>query len=491
MLNFATGSQLTAIENSAFANCYILDSIKIPNSVKSIGANAFQNCMGLGLVTFSDHLEYIGNSAFNNSGLASVQLPSSLVEIGANAFQNCTTFVEIRFDKNCKLSVIGNSAFEGCEKLGIMPIHFSVRTIGARAFYGCADLFTIVLPHTISYIGDYAFEGCNRLTFYIESVDSTSKWSANWYNDQRPIIFECKVDPDTLRVLSFEKSKFNPLNIDALSGVYNPRMKLIDDFEGWYTTENFSGTKYDNIRNAPEGMLYAKWKNADSCVTEGTLITLADGSQVAVENLNGDEQLLVWNMFTGKFDTAPILFIDSDPQREYEVINLHFSDGTSVKVISEHAFWDFNLNEYVFLRDDASKYIGHWFNKRQGENNWTKVQLTSVTLNKEITTAWSPVTYGHLCYYVNGMLSMPGATEGLINIFDVDPETLKIDEISFESEVEEYGLFTYDEFVQLLPVSQTIFTAFNCQYLKVAIGKGLITIDKLTQLFERYKGFLV
>ena len=49
---------------------------------------------------------------------------------------------------------------------------------------------------------------------------------------------------------------------------------------------------------------------------------------------------------------------------------------------------------------------------------WTKVQLINVEVKKEITTAYSPVTYGHLCYYVNGMLSMPGATEGLINIFE-------------------------------------------------------------------------
>ena len=68
-----------------------------------------------------------------------------------------------------------------------------------------------------------------------------------------------------------------------------------------------------------------------------------------VETLTGNEMLLVWNLHTGSFDTAPILSIDSDEAREYQIINLYFSDGTHVKVISEHGFWDFDLNRYVYL----------------------------------------------------------------------------------------------------------------------------------------------
>lgn len=230
------------------------------------------------------------------------------------------------------------------------------------------------------------------------------------------------------------------------------------------------------------------------CVAEGTMITLADGSQKAVEKLTGNELLLVWNLKTGKFDTAPILFIDSDARKEYEVINLYFSDGTTVKVISEHAFWDIDLNQYVFLRNDAAKYIGHWFNKQttdaNGNMTWTNVQLSNVVVQQEYTTAWSPVTYGHLCYYVNGMLSMPGATEGLINIFDVDPNTMKIDETAYEKDIEKYGLFTYEEFIEIIEIPEEMFIAFNGQYLKVAIGKGLTTIDELIVLINRYLEFM-
>ena len=230
-----------------------------------------------------------------------------------------------------------------------------------------------------------------------------------------------------------------------------------------------------------------------SCIADNSLITLADGSQVAVEDLTGEENLLVWNMFTGTFDTAPIIFIDKEEQRKYEVINLHFSDGTIVKVIDEHGFWDFDLNKYIYLRDDAEKYIGHWFNKQIIDENgnfaYTKVQLTDVIIQTETTSAWSPVTYGHLCYYVNGMLSMPGGIIGLINIFGVDPQTLKIDKESYLADIEKYGLFTYEEFAQICFVPESIFEAVCGQYLKVAIGKGLISIEELQNLISRYSKF--
>ena len=226
----------------------------------------------------------------------------------------------------------------------------------------------------------------------------------------------------------------------------------------------------------------------EECIAAGTLITLADGTRKAVEDLTGDEMLLVWNMETGTYDAAPILFIDSDPIGHYEVIELSFSDGTSVDVIYEHGFWDFDLNRYVYLDKDAGQYIGHRFNK-QTDGGYTEVILTDVEVSVEVTMAYSPVTYGHLCYYVNGMLSMPGGITGLFNIFDVDGETMTIDEEAYAADVAEYGMYTYEEFDELYPIPESAFEALNGRYLKVAIGKGIITPERIGYLAERYSEF--
>ena len=210
-------------------------------------------------------------------------------------------------------------------------------------------------------------------------------------------------------------------------------------------------------------------------MAEGTLITLADGSQVPVENLTGGEMLLVWNLYTGSFDIAPILVIDSDALKQYEVIKLTFSDGTTVDVISEHGFFDVDLNKYVYLDKYAEEYIGHRFLK-QNENGMVQVTLVDVAITLENVAAYSPVTYGHLCYYVNGMLSIPGGINGLFNIFEVDAETMKFDAEAMEADVEIYGLYTYEELNSIVPMQEIMFDAVNGQYLKVAIGKGIITI---------------
>ena len=219
------------------------------------------------------------------------------------------------------------------------------------------------------------------------------------------------------------------------------------------------------------------------------MITLSDGTQKRVDQLTGQEQLLVWNLETGKLDSAPIMFIDSEEKANNQVVYLNFSDGTEVKVIGEHGFWDYDLNKYLYLDEDASMYIGHTFAKQNGDT-LTKVKLVDVVIKSEISTAYSPVTVGHLCYFVNGMLSMPGGVGGLFNIFDVDPTTMMYDFEAMQRDIEKYGLFTYEEMNAIVPLSEEMFIAAGGQYLKISIGKGNMTINDLIYMVNRYKNFI-
>lgn len=339
----------------------------------------------------------------------------------------------------------------------------------------------------------FTFTGITDLAFSIRTISSSNSFSAisgdvtfvmrNSMGQVVPIggksNFKCSVNVTAGNSITLGTPPFFVISTAHLPyGTYTLTLTSVLNRASWTDTDTVT---------------YTFEKLEPACISEGSLITLANGSQVAVEDLTGDEQLLVWNMLTGEFDSAPILFIDSEPLAEYEITHLYFSDGTDVKVIYEHGFWDFDLSEYVFLRNDAAKYIGHWFNKQADDGNgnmiWTAVQLVDVDVYTEYTTAWSPVTFGHLCYYVNGMLSMPGATEGLINIFEVDTATMQYNAGSFASDIATYGLFTYEEFAAILPVPEIIFDAFNGQYLKVAMGKGLIDWETLVGLVEHYAGF--
>ncbi len=85
---------------------------------------------------------------------------------------------------------------------------------------------------------------------------------------------------------------------------------------------------------------------------------------------------------------------------------------------------------------------------------------------------------------------MTGEIEGIVNTFEVSPDTIKIDEDAYLADIEEYGLFTYEEFAQLINVPEEMFDAFQAKYLKVSIGKGHITLEDILALIMQYGKWL-
>lgn len=65
------------------------------------------------------------------------------------------------------------------------------------------------------------------------------------------------------------------------------------------------------------------------CLIEGTQITLANGSTKAVENITYDDELLVWNFYAGRFDTAKPSWIKvAEVAPRYNLVK--FSNGSEV-----------------------------------------------------------------------------------------------------------------------------------------------------------------
>ena len=51
-------------------------------------------------------------------------------------------------------------------------------------------------------------------------------------------------------------------------------------------------------------------------------------------------------------------------------------------------------------------------------------------------------------------------------------------------DIEKYGLFTYEDFKELIP--EYAFGLYNVEYLKVALGKGLTTWEEINFLADYY-----
>lgn len=230
-------------------------------------------------------------------------------------------------------------------------------------------------------------------------------------------------------------------------------------------------------------------KSSTSCISAGTLVNMADGTTKKVEDLIIGDMLIVFNHEEGKYDVSPMMF-NAHAQMswgEYEVIKLLFSDGTILKIINEHTLFDTTLNKYVVIdKESVNEYVNHKFYGTDilgGEFFRKDVELLSFSVYTEFTGVYNPLTYYHMNCFTEGLLSMPGEIQDLINIFEYD-YNLKYDEEYYNEQVEKYGLFTYEEVSQYFTVE--IFNALPLSYCKVAIGKGMTTWEEIYKLISKY-----
>ena len=99
-------------------------SVKIEDSVTSIGSYAFYDCRSLTSIEIPDSVTSIGDDAFSYCySLTNIEIPDSVTSIGAYAFSYCDGLRSVK---------IGNG----------------VTSIGRRAFYYCSSLKTVYYTGT-------------------------------------------------------------------------------------------------------------------------------------------------------------------------------------------------------------------------------------------------------------------------------------------------------------------------------------------------------
>lgn len=115
----------------------IIETLRIPGCIRSIGTNAFANCKNLKRVEIGEGLTSLEVCCFGGCELLEeILLPDSLETVYDCAFANCPALEEISFGS-------------------------SLRSIGRQAFMYCAALSKVTIPGGDSVaIGDKAFDEC-------------------------------------------------------------------------------------------------------------------------------------------------------------------------------------------------------------------------------------------------------------------------------------------------------------------------------------------
>lgn len=193
-------TQLSALQADCFAGLEQQQCVKLPASITSLGDRSFFNTPNLEEIDFAEgtQITAIGNNTFTDCGIRSLSVPDHVVSIGREAFVRCHNLTAVNFPAST--TSIDVEAFKFCENLTkftvdpantkysstddmlatkdkktllIFPpgkssvagtmLSPSFEKIGDYACYACTKLTSIIIPKKVTTIGNHAFEFCDNL----------------------------------------------------------------------------------------------------------------------------------------------------------------------------------------------------------------------------------------------------------------------------------------------------------------------------------------
>lgn len=295
---------------------------------------------------------------------------------------------------------------------------------------------------------------------------------------------DCSYKIDTYKAVGFFDSTTNVYGFNK--NTYTST--FIDNRYVWFGDNTGMVSIFENNKIAKNGNL----STADpvSCIVEGTLVTLADGTKKRVEDITKDDKLLVFNHLTGNYEIGNILFINNHGNKasNHRILNLKFSDGTILRIVENHGLFDLDTLKYEYIDEyNYQKYIGHKFYKGtydgcNYESSYAK--LTNAYITEEKVRIYAIITASYMNSFTNDFISMPTIpynSYGLVNIFEYN-ENLMYNPEQMRKDIEKYGLFTYEDFEHLM--SYESFIASPAMYLKISLGKGYITENEIELIIK-------
>ena len=141
------------IAEDAFVGCYLLQSLRIPASVKYLEPRFLDYCPSLASLSVDE----------NNPVYDSRNDCNAIIETETDTLLYCATLVE-SFVIPIGVRHIGDGAFKGCRILKFVYIPHSVTSIGEDAFMNCNSLEGEIDLTGIGLVGNDAFDDCSHLT---------------------------------------------------------------------------------------------------------------------------------------------------------------------------------------------------------------------------------------------------------------------------------------------------------------------------------------
>jgi len=156
------GLPVTVLKSRVFARSKALQEVVFPKYLERIDLHCFEQCFLLDRLEFPESLKWICQGAFEYCwGLQSIHI-NSRCSLGDFAFSNCTSLRVVQLED---VTDLGLYVFHGCKKLEYITGDLYLSEIGFGAFWGCASLQR--LDTCAKRVRTYALEGCDSLTHFM------------------------------------------------------------------------------------------------------------------------------------------------------------------------------------------------------------------------------------------------------------------------------------------------------------------------------------
>ncbi len=274
--------------------------------------------------------------------------------------------------------------------------------------------------------------------------------------------------------------------IDSSNGIYlqsDGAVASSSAAEGTWpiTSWSFKGTSGKVITNSTQVTInFTKPSSSGTCIAEGSMITLADGSKKAVEDLRKGDIVMAFDHVAGKIVYRTINIVGKTYADSFYKNVFVFDDGTELTAINEHGIYDLDLGMYVNIGElNYQNYIDHRFVSVDSQGNIGVKRLVDVVTTIESGYKYDIVTNETLNYVVEDTLSVSHELVAIINSFEFG-DNMVYDAEAMQTDIAEYGLYTYDDFAEYC--EREVFEQYNMAMMKIGVGKGLYTYEHLVYL---------
>lgn len=219
----------------------------------------------------------------------------------------------------------------------------------------------------------------------------------------------------------------------------------------------------------------------DGCFAPNTRILMADGTYRDVENVKVNDEVVVFDHYSGNicFETIVANAHENTCEKVFDIIKLTFEDDSILSLVKSHALFDADENRYVWLTtDNVSHYVGHSFVCIK-EGIITTKQLIKYDVVRDNTRYYMPISKYHLNLFAEDILSMP-PTKMTVNMFGYKKY------MTYDTDsVQACGCTQYEDIKSL--VTQEEFENLPCKYLKAICKINNLSLDDFMEAICLYR----